>query len=275
MPVKKLKTQISKVKTTTQKSKVTKSVMAKEVKQSPKSRSVPVSSKVSLSIPVYSLVGRAAGTLALPKEIFGAEVNKSLLSQSMRVYMTNQKTLPGFTKTRGEVQGSTAKIYRQKGTGRARHGSVRAPIFVGGGIVFGPKPRKVRLELPQRMKKAALISALSAKAKEKQILGISGIEKASGKTKEIAKLMSSVVSRQSLASRSGLEKKQKNINALIVIPEKMDNVAKGTRNIPGVDAMQVNQINAYEVLRHELLLVTKEAVAVMNRKEGNAETRKK
>lgn len=226
-------------------------------RRDPSAASPLASGKGGLSIPVYSLAGRAAGTYVLPKEIFGAKINKSLLSQAMRVYMTNQKTLPGFTKTRGEVEGSTAKIYRQKGTGRARHGSIRAPIFVGGGIVFGPKPRKLRLELPQRMKKAALISALSAKAKEKQILGISGIEKASGKTKEMAELMYQVSS----IMYQGKDKKKTEIaSALIVIPEKMDNVAKGTRNIPGVDTMQVSQINAYEVLRHGTLILTKDAV---------------
>src|SRR3989344_1873864 len=102
--------------------------------------------------------------MALPKEIFGQEVNTKLLAQAMRVYMTNLKKFTASTKTRGEVRGSTAKIYRQKGTGRARHGAITAPIFVGGGIVFGPKPRKVVLDLPKKMKKAALLAALSDKA---------------------------------------------------------------------------------------------------------------
>ena len=114
----------------------------------------------ALSVPVYSLLGRAAGTMILPKEIFGKVVNKKLLAQAVRVYMTNQKNMTASTKTRGEVRGSTAKIQRQKGTGKARHGSIRAPIFVGGGVVFGPRTRQVRLELPQKMRKAALLSAL-------------------------------------------------------------------------------------------------------------------
>src|SRR3989344_8019464 len=201
-----------------------------------------------LSVPVYSLAGRDSGTLSLPKEIFGKEVNKKLLAQAVRVYTTNQKNFTGSTKTRGEVEGSTAKIYRQKGTGRARHGAIRAPIFVGGGIVFGPKPRKVRLELPQRMKKAALLSAFSAKTADKQLMGLSGLEKASGKTKEMVKLLDKVVC------------KGKNISSLIVTGEKQDNVVRAVRNIPGTDVLPVNLINAYEVLKHELLLITKEAV---------------
>ena len=212
----------------------------------------------ALFVPVYSLTGRTSGTMSLPKEIFGGKVNKKLLSQALRVYMANQKSHPGSTKTRGEVRGSTAKIWRQKGTGRARHGAKSAPIFVGGGIVFGPTPRKVTLDLPKKMKKAALLSSLSAKASGNEIVGISGLEKASGKTKEMAKLMSSVISHQ-----SSDKKKQKNVSSLIVTGEKMDNVVRGIRNIPGVDVLPVNQINAYEVLRHQMLLITKEAISVI------------
>ncbi|MDP2671895.1 MAG: 50S ribosomal protein L4 [Candidatus Daviesbacteria bacterium] len=211
----------------------------------------PLAKPSSLSIPVYSLAGRAAGTLTLPKEIFGQKVNKKLLAQAMRVYMTNQKSLFASTKTRGEVEGSTAKIYRQKGTGKARHGAIRAPIFVGGGIVFGPKPRKVKLELPRRMKKAALVSALSSKAKDQGILGISGLEKASGKTKEMVELLSKIVGQS------------KTVSSLIVTGEKQDNIVRAVRNIPGVSVLPANLLNAYEVLKHKSLLVTKEAVNVI------------
>lgn len=207
-------------------------------------KKVAVKKPVGLSVPVYSLAGRASGTMSLPKATFGVKVNKTLLVQALRVYTTNQKTLPGSTKTRGEVRGSTAKIYRQKGTGRARHGSIRAPIFVGGGIVFGPKPRKRRLDLPKKMKKASLISALSAKVIDKNVMGLKGVEKASGKTKEIAKLT----------------KNLKLKTALIVIAKKQDNLVRAVRNIPGVDVLPVDQLNAYEVLRHQSLVLSKDAV---------------
>lgn len=197
-----------------------------------------------LSVPVYSLTGRASGKLTLPKEIFGQQVNNQLLAQAVRVYLTNQKIFTASTKDRGEVKGSTAKIYRQKGTGRARHGAIRAPIFVGGGIVFGPTPRKVRLDLPKKMKKAALLSALSDKASSKDIIGVSGIEKATGKTKEVTILL----------------KKVGTDNALIITGDKQDNVVRAVRNIQGVSVLPANLINAYEVLRHEILLLTKEAV---------------
>ncbi len=209
-----------------------------------------------LSIPVYSLAGRASGTLALPKEVFGQKVNKELLAQAVRVYTTNQKKLLANTKTRGEVEGSTAKIYRQKGTGRARHGAVRAPIFVGGGIVFGPKFRKVRLDLPKKMKKSALMSALSSKALDKSVMGVSGIEKAAGKTKEIVRLLNKI---------AGEEKKL--TSTLIVTAEKTDNVVRAVRNIPSVTSLPANLLNAYEVLKHDLLLITKEAVEKLGKKE--------
>ena len=197
-----------------------------------------------LSAPVYSLSGRAAGNIVLPKEVFGQKINQNLLAQAVRVYQTSKKTHPGNTKTRGEVQGSSAKIFRQKGTGRARHGSVRAPIFVGGGIVFGPKPRKVILELPKKMRNKALIYALSQKAKDKDIVGLSGIEKASGKTKEIANLVD----------------KLKVKSALFVTGEKLDNAVRGVRNIPGMSITPANQLNAYDVLKYKSLLITKDAI---------------
>ncbi len=200
--------------------------------------------KNALSVPVYSLLGKEEGKLDLPEEIFGKEINKSLLAQASRVYMTNQKNMTASTKTRGEVRGSTAKVYRQKGTGRARHGSIKAPIYVGGGIVFGPQNRNVRLDLPKKMKRAALLVALSAKAKDSEIFGLSGLDKATGKTKEMASLAKSLNFR----------------NALVITSEKQDNVVRGVRNIRGFDVTPANLLNAYEVIRHQMIFITKEAV---------------
>ena len=207
----------------------------------------------NLSVPVYSLAGKSTSTLSLPKEFFGVKVNEKLLAQAVRVYSTNQKSLPGSTKTRGGVRGSTIKIWKQKGTGRARHGARTAPIFVGGGIAFGPKPRNIRLDMPKKMKRLALISALSAKLNDKQILAVTGLEKATGKTKEIAKLVNSL--------------DKKNTSILIVTAGKMDNVVRAVRNIPEVDILPVNQANAYEALRHKLLVITKDTVDALSAKK--------
>lgn len=272
MPVKKessVKSQyalLPKAKVKSRATKKTARAVKKTVLESAVKKTAASHKSVNLSVPVYSLAGNETGTLTLPKEIFGQKVNKGLLAQAARVYLTNQKSLNASTKTRGEVVGSTAKIYRQKGTGRARHGAVRAPIFVGGGIVFGPKPRKVRLDLPKKMKKAALIAALSDKAAEKNTIGLSGLDKASGKTKEMADLLKKLlaISYWQLAAKS---QKLKAKSVLIVTEEKQDNVVRAARNIPGINVLPVNLINAYEVLKHNLLLITKEAVEKMGAKK--------
>ncbi|MBI2600677.1 50S ribosomal protein L4 [Candidatus Daviesbacteria bacterium] len=232
-------------------------VKKEEQKVSVKPKVVKTATKKSagLSIPVYSLAGASAGEMELPKEIFGQKVNQHLLSQAVRVYMTNSKEFTASTKTRGEVMGSTAKIFRQKGTGRARHGSIMAPIFVGGGIVFGPKPRKVRLDLPKKMKKASLVSAFSSKAEEKSIFGLSGVEKATGKTKQMSSFLDKV-----------FDGKKKTV--LILTGEKNDNIVRASRNISGVDVLPANLINTYELLKHEVLLLTKDALEKLNLGKG-------
>ncbi|QQG43652.1 MAG: 50S ribosomal protein L4 [Candidatus Daviesbacteria bacterium] len=203
-----------------------------------------------MSIPVYSLAGLASGRLVLPKEIFGGKINEKLLAQAARVYSFNQKIILASTKTRGQVKGTTAKAWSQKGTGRARHGAKTAPIFVGGGVVFGPNVRKVNLELPKKMKKAALLSALSAKAKDQEVMGLTGLEKASGKTKQLAKLLGKI----------------KVGSALIVTSEKLNNVVRATNNLPKINVLPANQLNAYEILKHQILLIEKNALGKLGGK---------
>lgn len=218
------------------------------------------SPKPSLSAPVYSLAGRSLGSMVLPKEIFGAEVNQVLLSQALRVYLNNQKGHHAHTKGRSEVSYSTAKVWRQKGTGRARHGAKSASIFVGGGIALGPKSRKVVLDLPKKMKKKALVSALSQKAQERQLMVLSGLEKATGKTKEMTRLLnrlSSILNRQSKETNS---EQQKNKTILVVGESKMENAARALRNIPKVDFFAPGMVNSLEVIKHQCLILTKEAI---------------
>jgi len=207
-----------------------------------------VKPQTNLSIPVYSITGAASGSLTLPKEVFGQEVNKGLLAQAVRVYTANQKNYTASTKTRGQVQGSTVKIYRQKCTGRARHGANTAPIFVGGGITFGPKPRKVVLDLPKKMKRAALISALSDKANEKLAIAVDNVEKLTGKTKQVTQFLQKVMDKNTKS-------------ALIVTASAEKNLQQAVRNIPNVTVLSANLINIYEVLRHQTLILTKDAVS--------------
>ncbi len=218
----------------------------------PKTKVQKSTAKGGLSVPVYSIAGAATGTLDLPKEVFGVPVNDQLIAQAMRIYLNNQKGHFGNTKTRGEVDGSTRKIYKQKGTGNARHGGKRAPIFVGGGIAFGPKQRKVVLSMPKKMKRAALISALSAKALDNQVVGVTGLDKSSGKTKEMVKLMGILGKFQIPNSKFQ--------STLFIVDGSSEMAFRGIKNLKGIDMLPVNQLNAYSVISHQALVVTADVV---------------
>lgn len=249
-----------------QKSKVVeKPVIANEVKQSQKQITTKpavsrndVPKSISLSVPTYSLTGaKSATNLSLPKEIFAGKINEQLLKQAIRVYLNNQKSHHAHTKTRGEVSYTTAKIWKQKGTGRARHGAKSAPIFVGGGIALGPRSRNILLDLPKKMRKAALISALSQKAKEGQIMGVSGLDKATGKTKEAAQLIKKVGKRSNL----------------VVGSTEMKTIQKAVRNLPNTKFTSGLELNTLDVVKFQNIIVTKEGLAQLEKRvkgEANA-----
>src|SRR3989338_4926037 len=198
-----------------------------------------------LSAEVYDTNGRRQGSFNLPKEFFGQTVNESLLTQALHVYFENQSKHTASTKTRSETRGGGAKPWRQKGTGRARAGSRRSPLWVGGGITFGPRYKNVKLTLPQKMKHKALIYALSDKAKSGNIKVLANIEKIEAKTKPVARLL------------KALEVKK---NALLVVAEKNQNIKLATRNIPNLYVATPQNLNAYEVAKTEELLISKEAI---------------
>ena len=139
----------------TSKTKTTKTVK----KETPKVAKKTTTTRGSVSVPMYDNKGAKSGTFALPKEIFGAKVNDDLMAQAVRVYLANQRQGNAHTKSRGEINLTTGKWYRQKGTGRARHGAKSAPIFVGGGVAHGPRKKDYTLSLSKNMKKAAVKSA--------------------------------------------------------------------------------------------------------------------
>ncbi len=206
-----------------------------------------------LTVDVYGLDGKVSGKVSLPEEMFGEKVNKTLLAQAVRVYLANKRQGTVSTKTRREVDGSTRKIYRQKGTGKARHGSIRAPIFVKGGIVFGPKPRDYSLALPKKMKRKALFSALSAKLQDGQVKLVSGFDKMSPKTKEFVAAMNNL---------GVLEKKRK---LLFVMGQDLVQLKRAANNLQGVSLTAANRLNAYDVLNNKDLVVMKEALDEMKK----------
>lgn len=224
-----------------------------KVKKTSVSAVKPVKKTDALTANVYDISGKVVDTLELPKELFGVKVNKRLIAQAVRVFLANQRAGSASTKTRGEVQGSTRKIYRQKGTGRARHGGVRAPIFVHGGIAHGPKPKDFSLQMPQSMKKAALLSMLSAKAQSGEISILTGVEKIEPKTKQMAAL---------LKHMNG-DKKQGSV--LFVLDLKHDSVIRSVRNIEGVTYEYAKQLHTYELIQNKKVIFMLSAIEEMKK----------
>lgn len=242
------------------KPKVEKKKTASTVKKKTATKTVsrlvkPVSSRKSLSLDVFDTKGKVVRSVDLPKEIFGAKINKQLLAQAVRVYLANQRKGTASTKDRGEVHGSTRKIYRQKGTGRARHGSKKAPIFVHGGIVFGPKPRDFSLKMSKKMKRLALFSALSAKKKANEIKAIKGLNSLEPKTRLMVEVLENL----------GINEKDKNI--LLVLSGKstgeLENIYRASRNIEGVHIMNAEMLNAYDALNNKLILLMESSINAM------------
>lgn len=203
-----------------------------------------------LSCGVVDIDGKKQGTVRLPKHLFAAPVVATLLAQAVRVYLANQRQGTASTKTRGEVEGSTRKIYRQKGTGRARHGSIRAPIFVGGGIVFGPKPRRYTLGLSKKLRRAALAGALTKQYQENNVIIVEGLGAKPLKTKTIAGMLSLL---------------KVSSSALLVMPKEAELVVRAVRNIPGVEYMPASQLHAYAVLSHKKLVFMKESLSLLDK----------
>lgn len=209
--------------------------------------------KTGLITDVLDLEGKSVGKITLNPEIFEAKVNKSLIAQAVRVYLANQRQGNASTKTRGEVEGSTRKIYRQKGTGRARHGSIRAPIFVHGGIVGGPKPRDYSLKLPQKMKQKALFAALTAKFKVNEIKILKGLEEIEPKTKKFVTIL----------KKLGLENKKNKI--LLIALDDAKTLKRAASNIPGVTITAVQRLSTYDVVKNRHLLFMQTALEVMEK----------
>lgn len=209
----------------------------------------------SLSAQMYDAKGAKAGSYALPKEVFGAKINQPLMAQAVRVYLANQRQGNAHTKSRGEVILTTAKWYRQKGTGRARHGAQSAPIFVGGGVAHGPKPKDYSLSLPQKMRKAALYSALSLKAKDGEIKVLSGLSKITPKTKDMDQVIKKLT-----------EDKKGKAKILLVTsaaPKELENVYKAGRNLKNMEILNARLLNTYEVLKYKNLIFMKESIDIL------------
>ncbi|MBI4990599.1 50S ribosomal protein L4 [Candidatus Gottesmanbacteria bacterium] len=212
-------------------------------------------SKKNLEANVYDLKGKIIGKMSLPEEIFAAKINPILLSQAIRVYQVNQRAGTHAVKTRTQVTGSTRKIYRQKGTGRARHGDIKAPIFIGGGVAHGPKPYNYSLKLPAKMRQLALFSALTDKYQNDNLNIISGLESIEPKTKNIVSLLKNLA----------LTKKDGNLakKTLLVLPDIVKNIIYAGRNVENLNMTQAKLLNTYNLLANQNILFMKESVGVL------------
>ena len=195
---------------------------------------------------VLDMTGKEVSTIELSDAIFGIEPNTSAMHAMVVNYLANQRQGTQSTLTRTEVRGGGRKPWRQKGTGHARQGSIRAPQWTHGGIALGPKPRDYSYSLNKKLRRLAMKSALSTKVIDNNIIVVDKIAFADYKTKDMVKMLSAL----------GVEGK-----ALIVMPESDSKVIKSAANIPGVKTTQVNTLNVYDILNYTKFIVVKDAVA--------------
>jgi len=201
-----------------------------------------------MKVPVYNMAGEEVSSVELPASIFEAEINRGLMHQALVRQLANARLGTHKAKGRSEINRSTAKIYRQKGTGNARHGSRRAPIFVGGGVAHGPKPRKYTKNMPRKMRRAALRSALSAKASNGEIVVLNEVAMEQPKTKEMVALMKQLVAENS---------------ALLLLASKDENIEKSAHNLPDIKALQASYLNIRDLLGYNKIVMPLAALDVV------------
>ena len=197
-------------------------------------------------VALYNMEGSQIGDIELSDSVFGQKVNKSVLHDVVKNYLANQRQGTQSTKTRSEVRGGGIKPWRQKGTGRARQGSIRATQWIKGGIALGPKPRDYRYSLNKKVKKLAMVSAFSSKALANEIVVVDDIVLDEIKTKKISEM---------------LKKLNVQSKALIITNEKNDNVVKSAKNIEGVATAFTGSMNVYDILKYDVMVITKDAVS--------------
>jgi large subunit ribosomal protein L4 len=204
-------------------------------------------------VPMYNVKGKKVGEVELRSDIFEVPINVSLMHQAFIRQMAHARHGTHDTKSRGEVNRTKAKWYRQKGTGRARHGSRNANLFVGGGIAHGPNPRKYAKKMPRKMRRAALRSALSAKMAEDQIVVVDDLALEAPRTKEMVEILE----RLKLAPNGAFEQ------VLILLPERNESVEKSARNLSWVKTLRASYLNVRDLLGYDRVLMPKGALEVI------------
>lgn len=198
-----------------------------------------------MQVPVYNVSGEVVEKIEISEQVFGVPFNQAVVHQVMVAQQANARQGTASTKTRGEVSGSTRKLYRQKGTGNARAGSIRSPLRRGGGITFGPRPRSYRQAVPKKIRQLALRCVLSAKARDKELVILEQLKLDQPRTKEMVKILVAL----------GVDS-----SALIVTSEPEESVVKSARNLPGIKTMPASLLNVVDILSGKMLLMTVAAV---------------
>jgi large subunit ribosomal protein L4 len=201
-----------------------------------------------MKVSVLNVAGREVGTVELPPSIFEAKINRDLMHQALVRQLANARRGTHKTQSRSEVSRTTAKWYRQKGTGRARHGSKRAPIFVGGGVAHGPRPRAYTKDMPRKMRRAALRSALSVKAVSGDIVVVDKLEMAQPKTREMNQV---------------LERLTGSASTLLLMADRDENVELSARNLREVKTLRANYVNVRDLLGHTKIVMPLSALDVL------------
>lgn len=206
-----------------------------------------------MRVPVWSPDKETVGEIELPAAIASQPPREHLLYEVVKMQLANKRAGTAATKTRGEVRGGGKKPWRQKGTGRARAGSIRSPLWVGGATVFGPQPRSYAYRLPRSARKTALCAALALKQRQGELFVVSEIVLPEPKTKRMVAFL----------SRLGLKEK-----ILIVIPQADPTIEKAARNLPEVKVLRSEGLNVYDLLRHRSVLFTRDAILRVNERLG-------
>ena len=196
-------------------------------------------------VAIYNVSGQQVSEIELSENVFGVEVNEHAMYEVVKNQLANRRQGTQSAKTRAEVRGGGRKPWKQKGTGRARVGSIRSPLWVGGGIVFAPKPTDYSYTIPKKVRRLALKSALTSKVNSNELIVLDELKLDAPKTKEMVNILKNL----------NVDKK-----ALIVMGEKSEAVIKSANNIQGVQTALVNTINVYDILKYDKLIITKDAV---------------
>ncbi len=205
-----------------------------------------------LSVKIHNQEGKEVSELKLNEAIFGLLWNADLVHQAVRVALANKRQVLASTKTREEVSGGGRKPWRQKGTGRARHGSIRSPLWKGGGVTFGPtSERNFKLKINKKMARKAFLTALSAKAKDGELLVLDGLKLSAPKTKEMAKIMKNFSQVK---------------NGLLALAEKSEDIKRAGRNLPNLNIINIDNLNILDILKYKYLIFTKEGIEHLSKK---------